>query len=110
MAAITDEFMRAMCVRARSYSPVLLKRSVRYADPDAAGVVWGHGRRNHSVRADGVLAILWPVADGEWAGIGIFNASPGETARIMDGDPAVQADVLSHEVHLVRSFPGDSLT
>jgi hypothetical protein len=27
----------------------------------------------------------------------------------MDGDPAVQAGVLSYEVHPVRGFPGDGL-
>jgi hypothetical protein len=27
----------------------------------------------------------------------------------MDGDPAIQAGVLSYEVHPVRGFPGDAL-
>ncbi len=30
-------------------------------------------------------------------------------ARLMDGDPAVRAGVLSYEVHPVRGFSGDSL-
>lgn len=57
-----------------------------------------------------MLAIVCPVADdSEWAGIVIFDAPPGETARIMDGDPAVTAGVLAYEVHPVRGFPGDRL-
>jgi len=110
VAVITDEFMREMRAKSRVYSLVLLKRAARYSDPDAGAIIWEHGRRNHSLRADGALAIVCPVADdSEWAGIGIFDASPGETARIMDGDPAIQAGVLSYEVHLVRGFPSDSL-
>ena len=95
-----------MRAKARTYSLVLLKRAARYTDPDAGAVVRERGRRNHLLLADGVLAIVCPVADdSERAGIGIFDAPPGETARIMDGDPAVKAGVLSYEVHPVRRFP-----
>ena len=45
----------------------------------------------------------------EVAGIGIFGASPDRTREILDGDPAVQAGVLTCEVHPVRGFPGDML-
>jgi hypothetical protein len=110
VAVITDEFMREMRAKARGYSLVLLRRAARYNEPDAGAVIWEHGRRNHCLRADGVLAIVCPVADdSEWAGIGIFDATLEETARIMDGDPAVQAGVLSYEVLPVRGFPGDNL-
>lgn len=34
---------------------------------------------------------------------------PEETDRIMDGDPAVRASVLSYVVHPVRGFSGESL-
>jgi hypothetical protein len=47
--------------------------------------------------------------DSEWAGIGIFDATHEDTARIMADDPAVHAGVLSYEVHPVRGFPGDGL-
>ncbi len=43
------------------------------------------------------------------AGIGIFNAEPAAVEQILQGDPAVQAGVLTYEVHASRSFPGDSL-
>jgi hypothetical protein len=107
---ITDEFMHEMSAKARVYSLVLLKTAAKYGDPDAGAIIWEHGRRNHSLRADGVLVIVCPVADdSKWAGIGIFDAPPEETAEIMDGDPAIQAGVLSYEVHPVCGFPGDSL-
>ena len=110
MKTVTDEYMKEMLARAKSYSVVLLRRAARYAEPDAGQVIWEHGRRNFTLRADGVLAVVCPVADDtDLAGIGIFNATPEETARIMDGDPAVLAGVLSYEVHPVRGFPGDGL-
>jgi hypothetical protein len=53
-----------------------------------------------------VLAVVCPVADdSDLAGVGIFDATPEETTRIMEGDPAVQAGVLSFEVHPVHGFP-----
>jgi hypothetical protein len=107
---VTDEYMRDMLTRTQVYSVVLLRRAARYAEPDARGIIWEHGRRNFALRADGVLAVVCPAADdSDLAGVGIFNATPEETARIMDGDPAVQAGVLSYEVHPVRGFPGDGL-
>ncbi len=110
MADITDEYMQQMRSRTRTYSLVLMKRAARYQEPGAGAIIWEHGRRNHSLRADGVLAVVCPVADdSEWAGVGIFDAPLDETARIMDGDPAIKAGVLSYEVHPVRGFPGDGL-
>ena len=110
VADITEEFMREMRGKAREYSLVLLRRGARYSEPDAGKIIWEHGRRNHSLRADGLLVIVCPVIDDSgWSGVGIFDVPLDETARIMDGDPAVQAGVLSYEVHPVRGFPGDSL-
>jgi hypothetical protein len=110
MATITDEFMREVLAKAKTYTVVFLKKTPKLNEPEARAIIWEHGRRNMSLRADGVLAIVCPVADdSEWAGIGIFDASSEETSRIMDDDPAVKAGVLSYEVHPVRGFPGGSL-
>jgi hypothetical protein len=107
---VSDEYMKDMLARTQAYSVVLLRRGPRYAEPGARAIIWEHGRRNFALRGDGVLAVVLPVADdSDLAGLGIFNATLEETARIMDGDPAVQADVLSYEVHPVRGFPGDGL-
>jgi hypothetical protein len=110
MTAITDEFMRGMLAEARPYTVVLLKKASSYGEPDARAVIWEHGRRNFSLRAEGLLAIVCPIADdGQWAGVGIFTSPPDETARILDDDPAIKAGVLSYEIHPSVSFPGDSL-
>jgi len=110
MAEITDDFMRDMMTKSKPYTVVLLKAEVRRSTPEADAIVWEHGRRNFSLRADGVLAIVCPVLDDSgWAGVGIFDGTPDEIRRIMDQDPGVQAGVFSYEVHPVRSFPGDCL-
>lgn len=110
MAVITDGFMREMRARERGYPLVILRRAARYNDPESGAIIWEPRSRNHSLRPNGVLAIVCPVADEtKWSGIGIFDKTPEETARIMDGDPAAQAGVLSCEVHPVCGYPGDSL-
>jgi hypothetical protein len=110
VAVITDEFMRQMRAKARLYSLVMPRRAARHSEPEAGAVIWKHRRRSHSLRADGVLAIVCPVADNtERAGIGILYKPPEEAAQIMDEDLAVQAGVLSYEVHAVHGSFGDSL-
>jgi hypothetical protein len=110
MPEITDEYMREQMARTREYTLVLLEHGPAWDVAERDEIVWEHGRRNFSLRADGVLAIVCPVRDGSrWSGIGIFDASPEDTARIMDDDPGVRAGIFSYEVHPVRSFPGDVL-
>jgi hypothetical protein len=107
---ITDEFMRDMMARTKTYTMVLLKTAPGYFQPGADAIIWEHGRRQFALRADGVLSIVCPVADdSDLAGVNIFDASAEEVALLMDDDPAVRAGVLSYEVHPVRSFPGDCL-
>lgn len=111
MAEISDDFMRRMLGQSRAYTAVLLRNGPnRDESPESAAALWEHGRRNFSLRADGLLAVVCPITDdSEWAGIGIFDASPSDVAEIMDGDPAVKAGVLTYQLHPVRGFPGDSL-
>jgi hypothetical protein len=110
MTTITDDYMREMLGKTRSYSVVILKVGPHRNDPGADKVIWEHGRRNFQLRADGLLSIVCPIADGtDHAGIGIFNAGLEQTRQIMDGDPAVQAGVLVYVVHTCRGFPGSSL-
>jgi hypothetical protein len=107
---ISDDDMREMMTHATTYSVVLLKDGPNHTHPDRGAIVWEHGRRNFELRAAGVLAIVCPITDdSEWCGIGIFAADPAEVARVMDGDPGVEAGIFSYEVHPVRSFPGDAL-
>jgi hypothetical protein len=109
MPEITDDDMRTMLASSRQYTLVLLRAGPAYADRSDP-VLWEHARRNFELRAAGVLPIVCPILDdGEWRGIGIFDAEPDEVARLMDEDPGVRAGRFTYEVHPVRSFPGDAL-
>jgi hypothetical protein len=110
MDEITDEYMLEMRGRAKPYTFMLLRNGPNRFMDGADQIVWEHGRRNHALRRQGVLAIVCPVADDSpVCGIGIFDAPPGEVVRIMDDDPGVRAGIFEYEVHPVRSFPGDAL-
>lgn len=107
---ITDDYMRDIQTNTMTYTFVLLKRTARAAEPGAMAVIWEHGRRNHALRAAGILPIVCPTpGDSELAGVGIFDAEPDEAARIMDQDPAVQAGLFTYTLHGCHGFPGDSL-
>lgn len=110
MVTIADEFMRQMLPTAKAYSLMILKAGPNRNVHGVDKVLWEHGRRNFALRADGVLSIVCPVADGsDISGIGIFNATADETKAIMDEDPGVKAGVFVYEIHVCRSFPGDRL-
>ncbi len=107
---ISDDDMRAMLAKAGRYTLVLLKATPSLQRPEVDAIIWEHGRRNFALRAEGVLAVVCPVADDtELSGIGIFDATPEETARIMDADPGVKAGIFTYEVHPVRGLPGDRI-
>lgn len=107
---ITDDFMRAMGVRARPYAVLILKKGPRYRLDAEKRIIWEHGRRNHALRTDGVLSIVCPILDdSDYAGIGVFNCSVDAARRLMEDDPAVKAGVLTFEIHPSRGFPGDAL-
>ncbi len=110
MATITDDFMRQMMSTTKSYCIVILKAGPNQQMEGVDKIVWEHGRRNFSLRADGLLSIVCPVSDeSDVNGIGILNASVEEAKKIMDEDPGVQAGIFVYELHPCRSFPGDSL-
>jgi hypothetical protein len=110
MTSITDEFMYSMFPKTKEYSIVLLKPGPNTDQQDVRKIIWEHGRRNFALRADGLLSIVCPVTvESNLSGLGIFNATPEETQKIMDEDPAVQAGIFIYEIHPCRSFPGDCL-
>ena len=110
MAIITDEYMRQMLDNTKEYCICMIKMTPRRREPGANQVVWEHGRRNFSLRADGVLSIVCPISDeGSFNGIYIFNAGLDKVKDIMDQDPAIKAGIFTYELHLCRSFPGDEL-
>jgi hypothetical protein len=110
MTEITDDYMREMLGKSKAYTVVLMRVTEKAQEPDAPGIIWEHGRRNFVLRAAGHLPIVCPVTDdSNWAGIGIFDATPDEVERIMADDPGMQAGLFTYEIHPVRGFPGSSL-
>jgi len=112
---VTDEMLKASLADTRPYTIVILKAGPRYSppanrDPEVAATIWKHGKRNFALRKAGLLRVVCPVADGsEVAGLGIFDADPDETDRILAEDPAVKEKILSYEIHPTRTFPDSTL-
>ncbi|TDH28948.1 hypothetical protein EXU57_02415 [Segetibacter sp. 3557_3] len=107
---ITDEYMMQMIAKTKSYCVVILKAGPLFTDEASKPIVWEHGRRNFSLREQGLLSIVCPVMDGsELTGVAVYNASLEETKKLMEEDPGVQAGIFTYEVHECRSFPGDQL-
>ena len=110
MATITDEYMQSMLATIKPYCMVLLKPSGDAVHENIQQVLWEHGRRNFSLRTDGKISIVAPVAkEADVAGLYIFNTSEEETAEIMKDDPAVKAGIFRFFTYPLMSFPGDSL-
>jgi hypothetical protein len=110
MTVISDEYMRQMMATTKNYCIVILKEGLNRNMAGVEPVIWEHVRRNFSLRTEGKLAVVCPVADGsDICGIGIFNASIDEARSIMGQDPAIMKGVFTFELHPCRSFPGDCL-
>jgi hypothetical protein len=108
--AVTDEFMLEMRGKAKGYTLVLISEGPGWDRPDREAIIWEHGRRNHALRLDKILAVVGPIPDETpLVGLYIFDRTPAEAEEIMSGDPAVQAGVFVFEVHPLVAFPGDSL-
>jgi hypothetical protein len=102
--------MRQMLAKTKNYSAVILKAGPNKHQDGAEKIIWEHGRRNFELRADGVMPIVCPVADGsDVSGIAIFDAPVEEVKKLMDEDPGVKAGIFVYEVHACRAFPGASL-
>ncbi len=110
MADISDDFMKQMMIKSKDYCAVILRHGPNWDSPERDRIIWEHGRRNFSLRAEGLLAIVCPVRDGsDISGIGIFNGTLEEIDSVMRSDPGVKDGIFVYEAHVCRSFPGDSL-
>ena len=49
MKEITDDYMRDMLSKSRSYTVLLLKATPEPTTPETRAIVWEHGRRNFSL-------------------------------------------------------------
>jgi hypothetical protein len=107
----TDDEMAAQLAATREYSVVILKPGPNADSPEAAPIVWEHGRRNFGLRASGALAIVLPVFDDpNICGVAVFTTTLDQTRALMAEDPGVAAGVFAFDVYPSRSFPGDALT
>jgi hypothetical protein len=107
---ISDEYMQEMLGNSRIYTAMLLRVTEKAGEADAGKIIWEHGRRNFALRAKGTLPIVCAAIDeSDWAGVGIFDATPEEVERILADDPGIKAGLFTYELHPVRSFPTSSL-
>lgn len=110
MATITDDYMKQMIATTKHYTIVILKQGPNFKMPGVEKIIWEHGRKNFSLKMEGLLPIVCPVSDeSELSGVGIFNAGMDEVKKIMDEDPGVKEGIFIYEMHVCRSFPGDKL-
>lgn len=114
---VSDATMRESLATTEPYTLVILKAGPRYSppgpdrDPEVAKIIWQHGNRNFRLKAAGLLQVVCPIADGsDITGVGLFAATPEDVAVICSRDPAVEAEVLTYEIHPTRTFPGSCLT
>ena len=107
--AVTDEQIQQLAATAKPFSVALLHWTPERHMDGADATELEHQRRLVSLRADGVIAILCPVVSETLAGVIIMTVSVDEARDAMDGDPCVQAGMMTCEVYSAASFPGDAL-
>lgn len=106
---VTDEQIQALAATAQPFSLAILHWTPDRGMEGAAATELEHQRRMVSLRAEGVIAILCPVASETVAGVAIMTVPAEEAADIMAADPCVQAGMMRVEVHPCHGFPGDAL-
>ena len=91
---VTDDQIRQLTETAKPYSLALLRWGPERHMDGAEATELEHQRRMVSLRAEGVIAILCPVASETLAGVAIMNITPGEAREIMDEDPCVRTRMI----------------
>lgn len=109
MTSVTDEQVRELAATTVPYSLVLLWWAEGRFQDGADTIEAAHQRRMVSLRADGVIAILCPVASDELAGAAVLDVPVERAREIMADDPCVRAGMMRVDVHQCASFPGDAL-
>jgi hypothetical protein len=108
-ANVTDEQIQELAATAKPYSLAVLSWGPERHMEGAAAIELEHQRRLVSLRLDGVISVLCPVASDTTCGIAILTVPLEEARGIMDGDPCVQAGMMRVEVYQCHGFPGDTL-
>lgn len=107
---LSDEQFRQLRATARPYTAVILHPGPNRHTAGADAIVYQHGMRNARLHLDGTLPIVCPTADAsDFSGLGVFDGTPDQVTSIMDADPAVQAGVLTYELHPVLGLLGGTL-
>jgi len=106
---ITDAEIRTLAESAKPYSLAILRWGPDRHQDGAGGIELEHQRRLVGLRAEGIIAVLCPVASDSVCGVLIMTVPPTEAMSLMTDDPCVRAGMMTCEVHLCHSFPGDSL-
>lgn len=96
---VTDEQIRDLAATAKPYSLVVLQWGPERYMHGAEAIELEHQRRMVSMRADGVIAILCPIASATLAGMAIMTVSTQEARERMDADPCVRAGMMHYEVY-----------
>ncbi|WP_053202457.1 hypothetical protein [Jiangella muralis] len=106
---VTDEQIRDLAATAKPYSLAVLRWGPQRHMDGAEAIELEHQRRMVSLRADGVIAILCPIASDTMAGVAIMNVPADEAEDIMAADPCVRAGMIHSEIYPCHGFPGDTL-
>jgi len=109
MSSVTDEQIRELAESAQPYSLALLSWGPDRHRDGAEAIELEHQRRMVSLRADGVIAVLCPIASDTLSGAAIMTLPTDEARDVMAGDPCVQAGMMTCEVYPCFGFPGDAL-
>ena len=107
--AVTDEQIRQLAATAKPYSLAILSWGPERRMDGADAVELEHQRRMVTLRHEGVIAVLCPVASDTVSGVAIMTVPPEEASTVMQGDPCVQAGMIRVEVYACHGFPGDTV-
>ncbi|RKE23660.1 hypothetical protein [Streptomyces sp. TLI_171] len=108
-AYVTDEQIQQLAATARPFSLAELRWAPARHREGAEAIEREHQRRMVSLRAEGVIAILCPVASDSVAGIAIMTVPTDQAEEIMAADPCVQAGMMTCDILPCFGFPGDTL-
>ena len=108
-ATVTNEQIQALAQTAKPYSLAILHWEPGRTMAGADAIELEHQRRMVSLRAEGVIAVLLPVASDSMAGVAVMTVSVEKAAEIMAGDPCVQAGMMRCDVLLCHGFAGDGI-
>jgi hypothetical protein len=106
---VTDEQIQALAATAKPFSLAILQWGPNRTMDGADAIELEHQRRMVSLRADGVIAVLCPVASDTVCGVAVMTLPAEEATELMAGDPCVRAGMMTCDVHPCHGFPGDGL-